>query len=558
MFDGLRFCLFITLVCASGLCASQGQPASGTSDIDSYIENALADWSVPGAAVAVVKDSRVVLAKGYGLLELGRPERVTEHSLFGLGSISKTFTTATVARLIDQGRLSWDDKLVDHLPEFRLHDPWVTANVTLRDAFTHRVGLDEIENNLPWLLGTLSRKEYVSRLRGLQLRYPFRDSFNYSNGMVDTVGELIGAVTGERWEDHVAHSIFQTLGMTRTVSGRDELVAPENLAPSWTGRAPETAVRGRAGLRPNVIDVAAPHGFDRNGKMSLYSWHHEQMNAPAGGVTSSAHDMTLFMLAHLSGKSASGAVFLRPETLSQIFSLQMAGRATAHMASEHDTNGRVQSQGMGIGWFVQTYGGRKMLEHGGGQIGYSTEVALIPAENLGVAVLLNEHYFDEHSFIARPLVTAILYRLLDRELGLASIDWSKRFHEEWRRDKQAAEQRINTYLQRLATAPQLALDDYVGLYRHPVNGTLEVGRDGSGLKFAFDPLISGRLIHETGNLFRLEFENEHYHTRAFAIVFPTEPSRPANTLALKVALDGTDNFYPIDWVYSRVPSKQAR
>lgn len=532
--------------------AGAGAQSPHTTDIDAYVHRALADWSVPGAALAIVKDGKIVLARGYGVLQLSRPELVTENTLFGIGSVTKTFTTATVARLVDAGRLSWDDKVIDRLPGFQLSDPWISEHVTLRDVLTHRVGLDEIENNLPWLLGALPRKEYVARLRLIPVRYAFRDSFNYSNGMVDTLGQLIEAVTGQSWEQQVDANVFRPLGMTRTVSGRDKLVSAQNLAPSWTGRAPDDAVPGLAGLLPGITDVAAPHGPDRSGKMIVYPWHHEQMNAPAGGVTSSAHDMALFMLAHLSGRSASGTVFLKPETLNEMFSTQALHRATVHMAADNDTAGRVEDVGFGIGWFIQKYAGRKMLEHGGGQIGYSSEIALIPSANLGVCVLLNEHYFDEHSFTARPLATALMYRLLDREMNLEPLDWSRRFLERTRARKAAAEEKIARYLAKADGRPNLSRPDlkqYAGLYRHPANGELRLIADRDGLGFAFTPLITGRLVQESENIFRLQFDNEHYHTRAFALVLPARTEAKVDSLTLKVALAGDDEFYPIDWTY---------
>lgn len=538
----------------TGVPKAAAESPRGARDVDVYIEQALRDWSVPGASVAVVKDGRILLEKGYGVRELGRTEPVTANTLFGLGSITKTFTTATVARLVDAGKLSWDDRIADRLPGFQLSDPRVTGHVTIRDAVTHRVGLDEIDNNLPWILGTPTRKQYVASLRHVNLRAAFRDSFNYSNGMLDTVGELIEAVTGKRWEDEVAAQVFAPLGMSHTVSGRDQLVAKENLAPGWAARAPDKAVLGLAGLRPSQIDAATPHGPDRSGRMIVYPWHHEEMNAPAGGVTSSAHDMALFMLGHLSGKTPSGTPFLQRGTRDQIFSQQTALRAHATMDTENDTAGRVQDVGMALSWFVQTYAGHRILQHGGGQIGYSTLVLLVPAQNLGITVLLNEHYFDEHAFIARPLVTAIAYRLLDQQLGLPAVDWNKRFHSQWQEQKAAAGQAVEQYLKRCAAdrqPPSLPLERYVGTYEHPANGRMQVRLKDGTLQFEFAPLVSGLLVHETGNLFRLEFDNEHYHLRALAVNFPADQKGAIESLTLKVALSGTDEFYPVDWTYRR-------
>ncbi|MGH8235779.1 MAG: serine hydrolase domain-containing protein, partial [Steroidobacteraceae bacterium] len=297
----------------------------------------LRDWGAPGAAVSVVKDGQIVFSKGYGVLELGRPQRVDQNTLFGIGSMSKTFTATIVARLVEQGRLGWDDRIIDHLPTFRLADPWVTAHVTIRDVLTHRVGLDEAGNNAIWAFQSVDREQYVSRLRHVPLTGRFRDTFTYSNGLLTMTGELLEAVAGKSWEELIAAEVFAPLGMTRSVSGRDKLVAPGHWVPNWFGRPPEGALKGQAGLRPGVTNVAAPHGLDRHGRRILYYWHYKPESAPAGAVTSSAHDMGLYMLAYL-GEGG----FLEPATLHEMLGLQ-----SRHEAPEEGSPQRRLGWGLG-------------------------------------------------------------------------------------------------------------------------------------------------------------------------------------------------------------------
>lgn len=533
------------------------QPASGAPaqsvdvppTVDDYIEQVRADWSVPGVAVSIVRDGEIIFEKGYGVLELDRPERVDENTLFGLGSISKTFTTAVVARLVDQGRLNWDDRVIDYLPSFRLADPWVTEHLTVRDILTHRSGLDQLSNDLAWSLHDISRKEYVARLRYVPFSGRFRDSYTYSNGLMDTLGEVIGVVTGVSWEEAVVQEVFEPLKMTRSVSGRDKLVAAGSLARVWAGRAPEGAVNGKGGLLPGVTNVAAPHGPNREGSTRVYPWHHEQANAPGGGVTASARDMGHFMLAHLSAEG-----YLQPETIQEMFSLQTMHR-NAGFRGEAGT-----AHHLGLGWHISDHRGYSVVGHGGGQIGYHTRTVLVPAENIGITVLTNLYFLDEFPSPASPPALGIIVsRLLDEVLGLPFVDRNTPALDEAAKNRQSLKKRIEDHQSSIADhriAPTLPLKYYTGDYAHPAFGAIKVESEGESLRFQFDSSVTGTIAHETGDTFRLHFDSDYYPW-TFAITFsPGLKRQPVAALTLRYIENLTDEYYPIDWVFQRMDENE--
>src|SRR5436189_3773804 len=210
--------------------AAQRAPAL-PADFDAYVERVLKTFDVPGAAVAVVKDGRIVLAKGYGVKRLGQPERVDENTRFGIASNTKLFTATAIALLVEQGKLKWDDPVIRYLPDFAMYDPFVTRELTVRDLLVHRSGLGLGAGDLLWWpASTYDRAEIARRLRFIKPATSFRSAFAYDNVLYGVAGEVIETVSGQTWEEFVQSRILAKIGMTGSSVRHSASAAGGNVA----------------------------------------------------------------------------------------------------------------------------------------------------------------------------------------------------------------------------------------------------------------------------------------------------------------------------------------
>jgi CubicO group peptidase (beta-lactamase class C family) len=297
-------------------------------EVDDYAARALQDWRVPGMAVAVVKDDRVVLAKGYGVRELGKAEKVDAETLFAIASNSKAFTAAALAVLVDEGRLKWDDPAAKYLPGFELYDPYATREITVRDLVSHRSGLATFGGDLLWYETTYSRDEVLRRIRHLKPVSSFRSRYGYQNVMFLAAGEVV-----ESWDEFVRERFFAPLGMKHT----------------------NTTVTA---FRPGA-NVAAPHN-EKGGTLHAITYANVDNVGPAASINSCVADLAEWVRLQL-GRGT------------------YAGKRVFSAAASWEM----------LGWFLSDYHGRKVVSHGGGLDGMISQTALMPEENLGVVVLTN-------------------------------------------------------------------------------------------------------------------------------------------------------------------------
>src|SRR5262249_39948468 len=243
----------IALVISLQVVAAQ---TTAPEDLDSYAARVLKEFDVPGLALAIVKDGRVVLAKGYGVRKLGEPAQVDEHTLFGIASNTKAFTSAALAMLVDEGKISWDDPVTKHLPTFQLYDPYVTREMTIRDLLTHRSGLGLGAGDLLfWPPSDYSRDEIIRRFRYVKPATSFRSRYAYDNVLYMIAGQLLGAVAGKSWDDFIKDRIFSPLGMTTSNTSVAALTSSRNSA------APHAKVEGKLKtLSPMPLDNVGAAG----------------------------------------------------------------------------------------------------------------------------------------------------------------------------------------------------------------------------------------------------------------------------------------------------------
>jgi CubicO group peptidase (beta-lactamase class C family)/O-acetyl-ADP-ribose deacetylase (regulator of RNase III) len=377
----LSRCLFALLVVAAVPVAAQRRAAERAPlrGFDAWVERALADWGVPGLAVAVVKDDSVVYARGFGVRRLGDTARVTERTLFAVGSTTKAFTAAALAVLVDSGLVKWDDPVSQHLSGFQLHDPYVTREMRVRDLLTHRSGL--ARGDALWWATPYGREEVLRRVRHLEPSWSFRSTYGYQNIMFLAAGQIVPAVTNQSWDAFVKRRLFEPLGMTATNTS-------------------VTALEARG-------DVAAPHS-PVEGRMQPVAWRNIDNVGPAGSINSSARDMAQWIRLQLGGGAYNGRRLLSAAAVREMHAAQTV--IPIDTLSERlwpSTHFRAY----GLGWSLSDYRGRKLVGHGGAIDGMRAQVTLVPEERVGVVVLSNG---GEPS---RLLTQAVAFRVVERLPG---------------------------------------------------------------------------------------------------------------------------------------------
>jgi CubicO group peptidase (beta-lactamase class C family) len=445
-------------------------------DFDAYVARGLEALRTPGAAVAVVKDGRVVFAKGYGVRALGDTGRVDAHTLFQIASNTKAFTTAALAMLADEGKLSWDDPVTRFLPGFELYDPYVTREFTVRDLVTHRSGLGLGAGDLLWFHSDYSRAEIAYRIRFAKPASSFRSAYAYDNVLYIVAGEIVPAIGGMSWDDFVTKRILTPLGMTET----------------GTTIAYFTTARNRA----------APHAVER-GTLQIVPIDSVDNTAPAGGIVSNVADLVKWLICRLdSGRYAGGRLFSERQAR-EMWSGQTILPITDPEPSLAGL--RPEFAEYGLGWRLRDYGGRKLVSHTGGLAGMSSQITLVPAEKLGIVILTNSE---------SDLMAALSYRLLDDFLATGRrTDWVTAFVQAAQLDRAQADStvRANRAARDSLSRPSLPLERYAGHYHDELYGDAAIALEGGrlALRFARSPAFVGDLEHWQYDTFIARWRTAH-------------------------------------------------
>lgn len=422
---------------------------------------------MPGAAVAVVQNNRVILEKGYGVRELGRPETVDANTIFEIGSMTKSFTATAAAILVDEGRLRWNDRVTAHLPQFQFPNPWLTTNVTLEDLAAHRVGLDA---NLLWAARPWNMDLVIERVRFLTPAGHFGEFF-YSNTGMMILGKVVEEASGQTWQSFFEDRLFAPLGMSRSSVERQAYLPRERLAPCWHCPSPDGARMGLSALDAHERNVAAPHGLVVSGEwradgrrvVEVWPWRDDRAG-PAGAVNSTAHDMAQWVMLHLgAGEYEGHRIFSRAQAREMHSVHVTTGERDPEERSAYDR--ALAEQGYGYGWRVASYRGHRMLWHGGGQVGYSSVMCLFPDRRLGIVVLQNLHFRDTAS------QRSIALKFADHYLGLSRLDWDSHEGARW-----MASRRQRELLSPAASAQRMKshASAFIGHYRNPALGEVAI------------------------------------------------------------------------------------
>ncbi len=446
--------------------------AAPPSDFDARVEALRKQTGVPGMAIAIVENGKVTLAKGYGVKKLGSPEPVNADTIFPTGSTGKAFTVADLAILVDRGKVGWDDKVIDHLPGFRMYDPWVTREMTIRDLLVHRSGLGLGEGDLLCVPRTnLSRAESVKRLRYLKPATSFRSAYAYDNVLYMVAGQLIEAVTGKTWEAFTADQIFKPAGMLHSASDDEVRLHTANRA------QPHARLNG--GLR-GVGDQEVLNERDDLGRNA----------APAGGLAVSANDMArwlLIQLAHGKFPEGNGRLFsekAHEEMWKPVVLMPVPPSPPELMPLQPMFNTYA------LGWDVRDYRGARLIWHGGAVFGFQTAVALLPDKNVGLSIEINCE--------DGAIILGLMYELLDHYLGLPKSDWPEKFIAYSKKRRAEGLKAYQAKASKPAKAgPSLPLTGYIGIYADPWYGKIEIGQANGKLTIDFKstPRMNGPLEH---------------------------------------------------------------
>jgi CubicO group peptidase (beta-lactamase class C family) len=427
---------------------------------------------VPGATVAIVEDGKVTLASGYGLRGLGSAEKVGPDTIFQIGSTSKAFTAAALALLVDEGKIGWDDPVIDHLPGFRMYDPWVTREITVRDLLVHRSGLGLGHGDLLFIPATsLSRAETVRRVRYLKPATSFRSAYAYDNILYIVAGELIEAVSGRRWEDFVRDRILRRIGMATSVTND-----PERLA-----TADRAFPHGRVG---EIRGMGRQVAFDEKA-VAL-----GENSAPAGAIAAGARDLARWLQVQLAGGRipGSGERLFSEASGREMWKPVVPVPVTPLPAALADATPSFRNYA--LGWVAQDYRGHRVLTHGGATLGFRATVVLLPERNIGFAMAMNSE--------DGPFLLGLQYELLDHYLGLQKRDWAQAFAAFLaERNAKGLEAVRAAQTSRPASSPSLPLAAYAGRYADEWYGPISIVEDSGRLTIEFlqTPGMQGPLEH---------------------------------------------------------------
>ncbi|GIV38003.1 MAG: serine hydrolase [Cyclobacteriaceae bacterium] len=467
---------FIVLFLLAGTILAQKKPAATdkkVQELEAYILKGMADWQMPGLAVVVVKDGRVLLARGYGVRQLNEPAAVNPNTLFACASTTKAMTAACMGMLVDEGKVSWDDPVYKHLPEFQLYDPYVTRELRIRDLFTHNSGVGNAD--FLWGAMNISTEEVLRKMRQVPPSYSLRGGFIYQNIMYVAAGEVIHRVSGKPWHEFMRERLFKPLGMNRTFPFLHEAMADAN--------------------------HAKPH-FKIEGKIQVIEHTSADAVGAAGSVWSCADDIAKWVQCMLDSAKYNGGRLLTPKTWMELFKPQVIVPAeqfypTARLTKPNWTT-------YGLGWFQHDYKGRKVNFHTGSLAGAIALHAQLPEEKLGLYVFGNQDHAE--------LRHALMYKAFDIFALGGNRDWSLDFKKLYDSIEAVNQKQIADFESKRIpnTQPSLPMPAYAGKYVSPLYGELVVTYEGDELIIELNKFIKARMQHWHYDVFRGWYDKKWY------------------------------------------------
>ncbi|CAH0996792.1 D-aminopeptidase [Emticicia aquatica] len=487
--------------------SSQAQTITST-EIDALVERTLKTFDVPGIAVAVIKDDKVIHAKGYGVRSLKTMQKVDENTLFGVASNSKAYTAAALGMLVDEKKLKWDDKVTDYIPEFKMYNPFVTEEFTIKDLLTHRSGLGLGAGDLMmWPdSSNFTKADIIHNLRFLKPVSSFRTKYDYDNNLYIIAGEVVARVAGISWEEFIETRIMQVLGMNKSAASLSRLKD-----------------------KSNVIDPHAPV----NGKVQAIGIDWSETANAAGGIYSSVSDMSKWVIAQINGgKYGDGSKRLfSNEVHEEMWSPQTI------IPVRGSTPYNTHFSSYGLGWFLSDVKGYKQVTHTGGLAGIVTQVTILPELKLGIIVFTNQQ--------VGAAFTAITNTIKDSYLGMPKVDRVAEYHARVVAGNENAK-KITDQIWAAIDAQQknstkIDLNQFVGVFRDAWFGDVTISLKNGKLMFDSkrSPRLSGEMLYYKGNTFVAKWKDRSLDADAF-VKFNLDTEGKASGITMEAISPLTD------------------
>ncbi len=493
---------FVFLVLFTLLANSTTLAQISSNEVDQLVEDAMKKFNVAGVAVGIVKDGVIIHTKGYGVKSIETKEKVNEHTQFAIASNSKAFTTAALAILVEEGKLSWQDKVKDHIPEFTMYNAYVTENFSIQDLLTHRSGLGLGVGDLMFFPdgSDFTIKDVLSSFQYFKPQSAFRTKFDYDNLLYFVAGEVIARVSGMSWEEFVEKRIIEPLEMDYTFSSLSRMKDKSNLA--------------------------TPHSTE-TGTIRAISQFEEIVNGAAGGIFSNVDDLCNWMLVHLNkGKYGEN---LEKQLFSETSQREMW---KIHTTLDVNPNPRYNSHfsGYGLGWGLTDIKGNMSVSHTGGLPGMLSKTILIPDLNLGVVVLTNTESGGG------ALFSAVTQTIVDSYLGLDDFGWIDKYYQRLQ-DRQSGADSVTAKVWeavKSANSEYIKAENYVGVYEDSWFGKVEVFMNKNQLWFKSyrSPKLNGPMSYYKANAFAIKWEYQDMNADAFAM-FSLDEEGIAQSIKMK-------------------------
>jgi CubicO group peptidase (beta-lactamase class C family) len=435
-------------------------------DLNEYIRNAAEQYEIPGLAIGIIKNDEVVLLEGYGVANTKSNKKVDKSTIFAIASCSKAFTAACLAILVDEGKIEWGDRVIDHYPSFQLHDPYITREMQIKDLLCHRAGYQTFDGDLLWYGTDYSSEEVMSRIRFREHKYSFRERFGYSNVMYIAAGEVIREVTGKTWDEFVTEKILLPLEMENTSTTNKEFNEKMNIAWPHLDGEPMDFID---------YDNCGPAASINTSAEELLLWTRLMLNKGMWGDSSIFSEKEYYNL-------------VRPQTNLN------AGRAITVQGTHFSA--------YGLGWSMKDYNGRKVIDHGGGLPGFHSRVVFVPEENLGYVILANE---------LSLLIPALEKDLLDFHLN-DSLGWADKYfpYKKMQKDRESKKWEELEENRAENTRPSQSLESYTGIFEDKMYGKAEIRIEGEQLYLVMLPtadLLQGKMSHWHFDTFRIKVKD---------------------------------------------------
>lgn len=491
-----KLTLIIWLLCPIIATAQTNPLDAKVKEFDAYVEKSRNQFQVPGLALTVVKDGKVLLKKGYGVRQLGTTNNVDTQTLFACASTTKAMTATCMAMLVDEGKVKWDDPVIKHLPEFQLYDPFVTRELKIRDLFTHNSGVGNAD--FFWFIMNVPGDEILKRMKMVEPSYSLRSSFIYQNIFYLYAGKVIERVSGMTWEEFIQKRIFQPLGMTRTFPVLRMV---------------------------NDANQSKAHYFVDN-SIAVIERTNADAIGPAGSVWSCVDDMSKWAICMLDSSKYEGGRLLKKNTWKELFKPQVLVPAgefypTAQLTKPNWTT-------YGLGWFQHDYKGKKVNFHTGSLAGETAIHGQLPESRLAIYIFGNyDHAEVRH---------ALMYKAFDLFALGGNRDWSTEIYNLYKGFEKEGEKREKDFeaARVLNTKPSLSLDSYTGTYADPLYGEVIITRENDDLAIVANNHLKAHVSHWNFDTFRGSYD-KRWHGK-LNVQFALNASGKVN----KVVVDGIE------------------